>query len=488
MNKLNLVVSVFAISIVWLFGSTVRAQTYTVLYSPAKNIGGVALDVQGADGNIYGGTYAGGTYGDGTIFTVNSSGQTNVLHSFDSADGMSPSSLILGSDENFYGTAAGGGGTDLCTGGFGCGTVFRVTPDGNFTTLQMFDEQDGGEPLVQVEGFDGNLYGVTDEGGTSTQCVSSGCGTIYSITAGGEFTTLVNFDNQDGFQPSDIIQGADGNFYGTTMEGGAYGYGEVFQMTPDGALTTIYSFCAQSGCPDGQTPGALMQDTDGNFYGVASFGGHANQRTCSGGCGTFFMLTPWGTFTMLHDFCLQRFCADGADPIGIIHGSDGNFYGVTELGGTNESCNSSMNGCGTIFRLTSDGALTTLYSFCAQADCADGYSPETAILQDTNGTFYGSTESGGQYHRGVVYSVSVGLGPFVEANPAGAAVGAKIGILGTDLTGATAVTFNGIAAEFKVVSPTLIGAKVPSGATSGTVQVQLPSGTLSSNVPFVVLN
>ena len=127
--------------------------------------------------------------------------------------------------------------------------------------------------------------------------------------------------------------------------------------------------------------------------------------------------------------------------------------------------------------------LTTLFSF----DGIDGRGPQTPLVQGTDGNFYGTTFYGGTENWGTIFSLSVGLGPFVETNPVAGKVGAKVGILGTNLTGATSVTFNGTAAVFKVRSETLILAEVPSGATTGTVQVQLPGGALSSNVPFIVL-
>ena len=170
-----------------------------------------------------------------------------------------------------------------------------------------------------------------------------------------------------------------------------------------------------------------------------------------------------------------------------MQGTDGNFYGTTENGGKNNGdCGT---GCGTVFQITPAGVLTTLYDFCSQggSECTDGLEPFAGLVQDTNGTFYGTAAAGGADYLGVVFSLSMGLGPFVETNPVANKVGKKVGILGTNLTGATGVTFHGVAASFEVKSPTLIVAEVPSGATTGKVQVQLPSATLTSNVPFIVL-
>jgi uncharacterized repeat protein (TIGR03803 family) len=174
-------------------------------------------------------------------------------------------------------------------------------------------------------------------------------------------------------------------------------------------------------------------------------------------------------------------CADGADPTaGLIQATDGNFYGTTLRWGA--------NGAGTVFEITPAGELTTLYSFCSLSNCSDGQSPAAGLIQDTNGTFYGTTESGGVISCGcgTVFSLSVGLGPFVETQTTSGKVGAAVKILGTDLTGATSVTFNGEAAAFTVVSGSEITTKVPTGATSGPVVVVTPGGTLTSNVIFRV--
>ena len=161
-----------------------------------------------------------------------------------------------------------------------------------------------------------------------------------------------------------------------------------------------------------------------------------------------------------------------------FEGTDGNFYGTTYQGGA--------NGDGTIFKITPSGALATLYSFCSQSSCADGEYPLAALTQGTNGTFYGTTYNGGTNGDGTVFSLSVGLGPFVETDPISGNVRGAVNILGTDLTGATKVTFHGIAATFIVVSNSEITTTVPTGATTGTVKVVTQGGTLSSNVPFAV--
>ena len=144
------------------------------------------------------------------------------------------------------------------------------------------------------------------------------------------------------------------------------------------------------------------------------------------------------------------------------------------------------HGYGTIFRITTGGTLTTLYSSCSQSGCTDGEYPGAGMVQDTNGTLYGTTADGGASGDGTVFSLSVGLGPFAETLPSSGKAGATVKILGNNLAGATSVTFNGTPATFTVSSSTFITATVPAGATTGTVQVVTPARTLSSSVPFRV--
>jgi uncharacterized repeat protein (TIGR03803 family) len=185
-----------------------------------------------------------------------------------------------------------------------------------------------------VEGSDGNFYGATFNGGLYgyNTGADQGDGTIFRITAGGELTTLYNFSGSDGRSPmAGVVPGSDGNFYGTTLYGGANDAGTVFSITPAGVLTTLYSFSGS----DGQNPRArLVQGSDGNFYGT-TYG-------ASGGIdGSVFQITPAGVLTNLHIFT----GGDGQYPDGgLVQGSDGSFYGTTVLGGAIND--------GTVFKLT----------------------------------------------------------------------------------------------------------------------------------------
>jgi uncharacterized repeat protein (TIGR03803 family) len=203
-----------------------------------------------------------------------------------------------------------------------------------------------------------------------------------------KFTTLFNFDGTSAHWPNMApVQGRDGNLYATTASGGVGGQGSfngtVFKITPGGTLTTLYDFCSQSKCADGSLPaGALVLGTDGNFYGVTTLGGAT-------GNGTVFKITPSGTLTTLYNWCSQPNCADGSFagwPVfnaPFVQATDGNFYGVNSGGG-----NASF--AGTAFKITPDGTLTTLYDFCSQPNCADGAYPN-GLIQATDGNFYGTS-------------------------------------------------------------------------------------------------
>lgn len=486
----------------------------TVIASPAQTVttvkkfgavkGGepMATLIQGADGNLYGTTDRGGSYQDGTVFKVTTGGELTLIESFclsSTCNGPNQprSPLVQDLYGNLYGTSEWGGPNSY-------GTVFKIAPNGTLTTLYNFCSQtnctDGQLPTAGLTlGTNGNFYGTTYNGGANAKYQDYAAGTVFEITPVGQMQTLYSFCSnlghtgncRDGAEPAGgLVLGVDGNFYGTTFAGGVTGHGSIFKITPSGKLKTIYSFCPLgSSCEDGVAPeGTLVQGSDGNFYGTTYSGGVSDW-------GTVFKVTPSGTLTTLHTFCEVSGCPDGSDPIaGLVQGTDGNFYGTAYYGGNN-STNCSFYGCGIIYQVTPAGTFTSLYNFCSQAECADGAAPWAGLMQATNGNFYGTTSFGGLtvydctntlLGCGTVYSLSMGLGPFVEANPGFSKVGREVGILGNNLTGTTSITFNGVSAAFTVVSGTFIKATVPSGATTGPIEVTTPGGTLVSNVAFRV--
>jgi uncharacterized repeat protein (TIGR03803 family) len=432
--------------------------------------------VQGLDGNFYGTTLNGGANDYGTVFKISPGGTLTTLYSFcskkDCTDGSWPGAgLVLATDGNFYGTTWLGGAYAYgpkCS-SYGCGTVFKITPGGTLTTLHNFDGINGASPIAGlVQATDGNFYGTTTGGG-----VYYG-GTVFKITPGGTLTTLHSFSGTCGSSPiAGLVQATDGDLYGTTENGGAYSYwGTVFKITPGGMLTTLHSF---DGTDGGIPIAGLVQATDGNFYGTTEEAGVSSGCQAAGigdGCGTVFRITPGGTLTTLHAFDFT----DGLNPSGVlVQATDGNFYGTTANDGGTVG--------GTVFKITPSGTLTTLHSF----DYTDGARPYAGLVQATDGNFYGTTNAaGGANSYGTVFSLAVGLGPFVKSLPTSGEVGAAVIILGTDLTGATSVTFDGTAAAFTVVSSSEITTTVPSGAATGNVQVTTPKGTLISNVNFRV--
>jgi uncharacterized repeat protein (TIGR03803 family) len=463
---------VLALSLFCAVAVTSSAQTFTTLnkFRGTNGANPYAPLVQGTNGDLYGTTFNGGADNGGTIFKMTLGGKLTTIYSFPNETGPY-AGLVQATNGNFYGAIS--------------GLIFEITPGGTLTTLYGFCSQgpdctDGfGVSAPLLQGTDGNLYGTTMVDGANNG------GNIFKLSPSGTFSVLYSFCSLSGCTDGEtsaagLVQGADGSFYGTTREGGTRGFGTIFRITPTGKLTTLYTFCPRGDCTAGAEPtAALLLATDGNFYGTAWQGGPFENE------GTVFKMTPDGTVTVLYYFCSQGGfqCTDGAGPESpLIQGTDGNFYGTTSFGGS--------HGRGTAFEIKPDGTFTTLYNFCSQSHCPDGDSPDAALFQATDGNFYGTTlltwapltmKTGG-----LVYRLSTGLGPFVETLPTFGRAGGTIKILGTNLSGATSVSFNGTPAAFKVMSSSLITTNVPAGATSGSVTVTVPSGTLTSNKPFSV--
>lgn len=303
----------------WVMERRTRLAILTFLFVGASSFGAVKLVpllpfdgtngthprfnlVQGKDGDFYG-TALGGSFSDaGTVFKIDPDGQPDFVVPMAITNGRTPSGLILGSDGNFYCAAQSGGPYER-------GTIFRMTPLGKLTVVAVFDGTNGVSPSDLLQGTDGNFYGTTQYA-TYPSCM--GNGSVFKMSPAGEITTLFTFSGTNGMMPSSLTQGLDGNLYGTTAYGGP-GYsgsmfvnGTVFQITTNGVLTTLWNFSGG----DGTYPESVIQASDGNLYGAAYYGGSNN-------LGTLFRLTTNGTFSIMHSFSpfgTMGNNSDGANP------------------------------------------------------------------------------------------------------------------------------------------------------------------------------
>jgi uncharacterized repeat protein (TIGR03803 family) len=448
-------------------GVSAASDTFTSLASFNKTNGNepnhTAL-IQATDGNLYGVTSYGGANGSGAVFRISPSGTLSPVYSFCSlascADGENPyTSLIQGSNGDLYGTTYSGGASNN-------GTLFKITTSGTLTTLYNFcslascADGSGPEGQLAVDGA-GNIYGTAYSGGASN------FGTVFKFSTKGVLTTLHSFSGADGENPEGGLTAASGVFYGTAQYGGAKGDGTVFKITTAGVETTLHSFTGS----DGLNPKGWLVDVAGTFYGTTPYGGANNE-------GSVFKMTAAGAVTTLYSFCSLASCADGASvTAGLMQATDGNLYGVTDIGGANND--------GTVYELTLKGALTTLHSF----DNTDGYGPQGTVLQDTNGDFYGFTEFGGSSGDGTVFSIATGLKAFVMLESTSGTHGSKVGILGDGFSSSSVVKFNGVAATTVTLTEAgLLTATVPVGATDGYVTVTTGATTLTSTQKYTVHN
>jgi len=456
---------ILAAAVVLLAGSMAGAQTVTTLYNfvGGKTSGAnpwyVTL-VQGTNGELYGTTYNGGSKGLGTFFEVTTSGTLTVLHSFvgGKTDGENPTGgLTLGTDGNFYGTAQMGGTSSQ-------GVVFKMTTAGVITILHSFNAVfDGSFPWgPPIEGTDGNFYG-TASGGKGQD------GLVYKITtSSGAYSTLYTFTAATGNYPiAPPTQGTDGYLYVPASLGGLNQCGTIVKLSTAGVLQSTYDFPCGAG---GAFPiGPLVQASNGNFYSTTQDGG-------TNGEGTIYQLTTSMGVTILHSF--GALFGDGEYPgAGLLLATDGNYYGSTAEGGTYDD--------GILFNTTVGGTYTQLYNFNNSSNLLQ-MSPLSPPVQNTNGTLYGVTEFGGTDNEGTIYSLNMGLPAFVNAPLFSGKEGASVLILGQHLTGATKVTFNGLPADFTVKSDTHLSATVPTGASTGYIEVTTGSGVVKSRKVFVV--
>lgn len=311
----------------------VLTSLYSFPYYGTRPEAGLAA---ASDGNFYGTTYAGGSLGFGGVFKISPNGAFTNVYSFTNGyDGEYPMAAVLqGSDGALYGTASSGGGEGGRPGQVYAGTVFKISTNGALTKLYSFTgfitivetDSEGGDPKAPLaQGSDGSFYGTTQIGGSRTNSAVD-YGTVFKIDTNGTLISLYSFTNgNDGAYPvAGLVQGANGNFYGAAQFGGISNAGTVFEISSNGMLTGLYSF---TNGYDGRYPvAALVQGNDGNFYGTTESG-------TNGGYGTIFKIRANGTLTSLYSFTGGN---DGANPeASLLQGSDGNFYGTTSSGGTN---------------------------------------------------------------------------------------------------------------------------------------------------------
>ncbi len=526
------------------------AQTYTVLYTypgTNNNTSGItwpSVMSQGQDGNIFGTIQTNGTYNYGSVYKMSTSGQYTLLYSFCAegghclTTGANPTGgVTLGFDGNLWGTTLNGGKG-------GAGTIFKMSPAGAWTKMYEFtngnddsapnyppfqgqdgnlygvsEEQyvgqygafyklttkgaltphpfnytDGASPNAALQGSDGNFYGTSQVGGDAT-CK---CGVVYKATAAGKITVLHKFTGypSDGTRPIGIlVQAADGNFYGTTYQGGANNKGSVFKITPAGAYTLLYSFGSVSG--DGSSPIAgLTNGNDGNLYGVTSAGGSKN-------AGVIFAMTTAGKETLLYNFCSVS-CYDGIYPTTpmVLH-TDGKLYGNTagnSLGGS-------------VFYSFDVGLkpLTKLVTWSSKVGATaeilgQGFTGTTGVsfngiaakFNNISDTYMTATVPAGALSGPVTVTTftstltgdrSFLVTPQVKSfAPTSGTVGTSVVITGVSLTQAASVNIGGKAASFTVNSDTQVTATVPAGAKTGKpIIIVTAGGTGTSSPKFVVV-
>jgi uncharacterized repeat protein (TIGR03803 family) len=534
-----------------LMATLASAQTYTKLYAypeDTRNDTGIGLAgfmTQGQDGNIYGTIGDDGSNAAGSAFKMTTAGHFTRIYAFCAltkcADGAGPwGGLTLGLDGDLHGTTTSGGKV-------GAGTVFRLTPTGTLTTLWSFDNgadagapwypplqgldgnfygssntvyagdygafyrvtstlnsekvlvdfnyTNGADPNLPIQGTDGNFYGTAVYGGTSK------IGVVYKITPGGAITVLHNFTGypKDGASPQGVlVQGTDGNFYGTTYQGGANNYGTIFKITPAGVLTLLHSFAPSSTNLDGANPQTgLVLGSDGNFYGATVIGGYYNG-------GLLYKITPAGKFTILHSLCSTSGCTNGFYPrTPLVQHTNGKFYGNVSgnsLGGSYfYSLDVGLKGFTKLVNWAGKvGATVDLLGQGFTGTTGVSFNGVAATFKNVSDTYMTATVPAGAPSGTVTVTTFTStmtsnraflVVPQIKSfSPAGGIVGASVVITGVSLKQATQVTIGGKTASFKVNSDTQVTATVPAGAKTGAkITITTPGGIATSTASFTVV-
>jgi uncharacterized repeat protein (TIGR03803 family) len=475
-------------------GTLVVKYSFAGLSDGTTPHGGLTL---GTDGNFYGTTSAGGTTGYGTVFKVTPGGALTTLYTFNNGNDGSVAYAppVQGTDGNFYGT----------TSEFpnGCGTIYKITPTGALTSLYQFDNTHGCTPYSPLLlGIDGNFYGTTANGG------SSGNGVVFKITPAGKLSVLHNFDGTHGRVPSaPLVQGNDGNFYGAAAFGGPADAGVLFKLTPTGGGFTVLH--SMNGTTEGSETYGFGLAANGNLYGVNTATGTATTG-CQSGCGTLFEITPTLVFSVLHNFDGPTGINPSSSPVqftsGLVYG-EARFGGTGTLGGC-----AGTAACGTAFSwsepgltpfvrtLTNSGKVGKTVEVLGQGftgATAVSFNGKPATFTVASATYLTATIPAGAT-TGLVRVVTPGgtlssnqkfrVTPQITSfTPPSGPVTTAVTITGVSLTGATKVSFGGVAATtFTVNSDTQVTATVPTGAKTGKIAITTPGGTASSATNFTV--
>lgn len=337
----------------------------------------------GSDGLLYGSAYQ----GQGSVYKTSIDGAVTFIP-FDGTNGTYPGMPLPAPDGKSYSVASRGG-------SLGAGTVYCLETNGNPKAIYSFDMTNGGNPIALLVRTNGELYGVTLFGGNGFNgTLESGNGVIFKLTTNGDFTRLASFSGTNNEFPNDIVEGTDGNFYGTCNSGGPYQNGSIFRVTPDGQLSTLATFDGTNGA----SPRGIISASDGALYGCTGFGGPGFNGLYSGS-GTVFRVSTNGDFTVLHEFN----STDGAEPMGhLLEVSNGVFYGVTYYGG--------LNGPGTIFQISTNGDFSVLLNF--DSTWSKNSNPVTGLAKGPDGNFYGVTS----LHRREIYCLRPVEAPVLQSS------------------------------------------------------------------------
>jgi uncharacterized repeat protein (TIGR03803 family) len=454
--------------------------------------GGLTL---GTDGYLYGTTKYLGSSGSGSVFKIATDGTGyKTLYSFTGADdGELPyTAPIQGVDGNFYGTTSfGHHGTAAFP-----GSVYKLTPTPTgsvLKTLYEFDKTHGAYPTSLMQGTDSNFYGTTQLGGTGI--CNAQCGVIFKMTPAGQLVWVHNFTGTDGANPyGPIIQASDGNFYGTTRNGGSAGEGVVYKITPAGGYTVLFSFNGTSG-PGTNPYAGLVQATDGKFYGAAV--------TALAGKGILYQTTSAArTYTTVYTFTPTT----GQLPfVSLFQNTNGILYSDTSGGGTGSLCHcgvayslnlglhpfvallTTSGNAGQVSQILGNGLTgTTSVKFgtgsASFTVVSDTYMTAVVPATGTTGAVTVATPSGFR-----VSSKNFRVLPVISSfSPTSGPVGTQVVIKGTGLTQTTKVTFGGVAATSFTKSATQVTAPVPTGAVTGKIGITTAGGTATSATVFTV--